>query len=74
MKIHVVGFELFLTDGRTDGRNIDRRTVMTKFIVAFRNFANAPKNCNIFFLIVAPCILVYVQFTHQQMHFYFKKH
>ena len=23
-----------------------------------------------FFLIVAPCILIYVQFTHQQMHFY----
>jgi hypothetical protein len=27
------------TDGRTDGR-----TDMTKLIVAFRNFANAPKN------------------------------
>ena len=23
-----------------------------------------------FFLIVAPCILMHVQFTHQQMHFY----
>jgi hypothetical protein len=33
MKIHPVGAELFHTDGRTD---------MTKLIVAFRNFANAP--------------------------------
>jgi hypothetical protein len=23
----------------------DRRTDMTKLVVAFRNFANAPKNC-----------------------------
>jgi len=29
--------------GRTDERK-DRRTDMTKLIVAFRNFANAPKN------------------------------
>jgi hypothetical protein len=29
------------TDGPTDGR---RQTYMTKLIVAFRNFANAPKN------------------------------
>jgi len=35
MKIHPVEAELFmLTDGRTD---------MTKLIVAFRKFANAPK-------------------------------
>ena len=33
MKIRPVGAELFLTDGRTD---------MTKLIIAFRNFANAP--------------------------------
>ena len=25
------------------------------------------------FFIVAPCILVYVQFTHQQMHFFILK-
>jgi hypothetical protein len=30
--------------GRTD-RQTDRPTDMTKLIVAFRNFANAPKNC-----------------------------
>ena len=34
MKIRPVGAELFDTDGRTD---------ITKLIVAFRNFANAPK-------------------------------
>ena len=28
-----------------------------------------------FFFIVAPCILIHLEFTHQQMHFfYFKKH
>jgi hypothetical protein len=35
MKIRPVGAELFHMDGRTD---------MTKLIVGFRNFANAPKN------------------------------
>jgi hypothetical protein len=35
MKIHPVGAELFDEDGRTD---------MTKLIVAFHNFAKAPKN------------------------------
>ena len=34
MKIRHVGAKLFHADGRTD---------MTKLIVAFRNFANAPK-------------------------------
>jgi hypothetical protein len=35
MKIRPVGAELFHADGRID---------MTKLVVAFRNFANAPKN------------------------------
>jgi hypothetical protein len=39
MKVCPVGAELFHADGRTDGQ-----TDMTKLIVAFRNFANAPKN------------------------------
>jgi hypothetical protein len=39
MKIHRVEVELLHTDGRTDGR-----TNMTKQIVVFCNFANAPKN------------------------------
>jgi hypothetical protein len=47
MKIHWVGAELFhagrRTDGRTEGRT-DERTNVTKLIVAFRNFANAPNN------------------------------
>ena len=35
------------TDGRTEGRSNTRKgrqTDMTKLIVAFRNFSNAPKN------------------------------
>jgi len=43
MKIHPVGTELFHADGQTDRRK-EGRTDMTKQIVAFRNFANAPKN------------------------------
>jgi len=39
MKICPVGAELFLADRRRD-----RRTVMTELIVAFRNFAEAPRN------------------------------
>jgi len=35
MKIRLVGAELFHADGQTD---------VAKVIVAFRNFANAPKN------------------------------
>ena len=38
MKIRPVGAELFHADRRTDGQ-----TDMTKIIVAFRNFVNAPK-------------------------------
>jgi len=31
--------------------------------------------CDLFFFIFAPCSLIYVQFTHQQMNFfYLKKH
>jgi hypothetical protein len=36
------GAELFHAGRRTD-RQTDRQTDMTKLIVAFRNFANAPK-------------------------------
>jgi hypothetical protein len=39
MKIHLVGDELFHVDGWTD-----KRTDMTKLIVAFHSYANAPKN------------------------------
>jgi len=38
MKIRLVGAELFHTDGQKD-----RQTDITKLIVAFHNFANAPK-------------------------------
>jgi len=39
MTIRPVEAELFHAEGRTDGHRD-----MTKLIVAFRNFANAPKN------------------------------
>jgi len=42
MKFSPVRAELFNADGRTDGRR-GTRTDITKLIVAFRNFANAPK-------------------------------
>ena len=38
MKIRPVGAELFQGDGQTDS------PYMTKLIVAFRNFANAPNS------------------------------
>jgi len=44
MKISPVRAELFHAHRRTD-RRTDRRKDMTKLIVTFRNFANAPKNC-----------------------------
>ena len=47
MKINPVGAELFHADGRTD---------MTKLIVAFCNFANAPKDYFSFQLSVLPKI------------------
>jgi hypothetical protein len=43
MKISSVGAELFHADWLTDGRT-DGPTDMTKLIVAFLNFANAPKS------------------------------
>jgi hypothetical protein len=39
VKIRPVGQELFHADGEMDGQ-----TDMTKLIVAFHNFTNAPKN------------------------------
>jgi hypothetical protein len=42
MKILPVGVELYLCE-QMDGR-MDRRTHMTNLTVAFRNFANAPRN------------------------------
>jgi hypothetical protein len=39
LKIHPVGAQLFDADRETEGQ-----TDMTKLIIAFRNFANAPKN------------------------------
>jgi hypothetical protein len=40
MKISPVGAELFHEDRRRD-----KRIVMTKLIITFRNFAKAPRNC-----------------------------
>jgi Fe-S-cluster formation regulator IscX/YfhJ len=44
MKIRPVGAKLFHADGQTD-RQTSGLTDMTKLIVAFRNFENAPENC-----------------------------
>jgi hypothetical protein len=44
MKMLAMGAQLFHAEGRTD-RRMDRRIDTTKLIVAFRNFVNAPKNC-----------------------------
>jgi len=41
MEIRIVGPEFFYSDGQTQ---MDGETEMTKLIVAFRNFANAPNN------------------------------
>jgi hypothetical protein len=43
VNIRPEGAEVFHVDGLAGGWT-DRRTDMTKLIVAFRNFANAPKN------------------------------
>ena len=50
LKVRPVGAELFHADGQTD---------MTKLIVAFRNFANAPKNefCSLELIRRGPAIL-----------------
>ena len=42
MKLSQLGAELFYADGWMDGRT-DGQTDMTKLIVDFRNFSNAPK-------------------------------
>jgi hypothetical protein len=47
MKIRPVNAELFHVDERTDGQ-----TDMTKLIVTFCNFSNAPKNASAYNLIV----------------------
>jgi hypothetical protein len=43
MKIRPVGAELFHADQRTDGQT-DKRAGITKLIIAFRNYSNAPKS------------------------------
>jgi hypothetical protein len=45
MKICAVGAELFHSDGQRHIQT-DGRTDMTKLVVAFRNFANAPNNAD----------------------------
>jgi hypothetical protein len=60
MKILSVGGQLFLEDRRIDGRTdgwTDRETDMTRLIVAFRSFANDPKN------LTDRYFVVYIQYT-----------
>jgi hypothetical protein len=47
MKMRPLGEELFHADGQTHRRmdgQTDMQAGMTKLIIAFRNFANAPKH------------------------------
>jgi hypothetical protein len=44
MQIRPVGAELFHAEGGQTDRRTDGQTDMTRLIVAFRNFANAPEN------------------------------
>ena len=44
IKLRPLEAELIHAERQTDGRT-DVQTDMTKLVVAFRNFANAPKNC-----------------------------
>jgi hypothetical protein len=55
MKIRPVGAELF---------HADRRTDMTKLIVAFRNFANAPKNVEVKLTFVKVIFIFYCHFQN----------
>ena len=59
-----MGAAVFLADGQTD-RRIDGHADMTKLIVAFRNFANAPKKwfnpCTVFTVREAHCVLCEVR-------------
>jgi hypothetical protein len=57
-KIGPVGVELFHADGRTD---------MTKQIVAFRNFANAPKRIVTFLIIPVTDIFISDIFVHTEV-------
>jgi hypothetical protein len=53
MKIRPMGAELFHADQRTD---------MTKLIVAFRKFANAPKKVGLWYrLAVCVCVCVWIK-------------
>ena len=59
MKIRPVGAELFRAE-----RQIDRRTDITKLIVAFRNFANALKK--LYILLVLLPVTIY----HRSIYLY----
>jgi len=51
MEIRLVGAEVFHADGRTQtGRRTERQTEVRNLVVAFRSFANAPKNWRGLFL------------------------
>jgi hypothetical protein len=46
-KFPPVGAELFHANGRQTNRQTDRQADMTKIVITFHNFANAPKPRNI---------------------------
>ena len=57
MKIRLLGAELSLADGWTNGR-ADKQTDMTKLIVAFPNFADEPKKWLELFEIRVKCVKI----------------
>jgi hypothetical protein len=61
VKMRPVGAELFHADGRRNGRT-DTQTDMTKLIVAFRNFANSPKNST---LLLRKCVCVFLGISEE---------
>lgn len=58
MKMRPVGDELFHAGGRTD-----RQTYMTKLIVAFGNFASAPKNVVCVRVGMCACTPVFMKYS-----------
>jgi Fe-S-cluster formation regulator IscX/YfhJ len=54
------GADLFHADGEQDGRT-DRKTDMTKLVVAFRNFENAPNVRNGLFAILHGALNIHLR-------------
>jgi len=58
MEIRLLGAELFHTDMRMEG-STDGQTDMSKLIVTFRSFANAPQKGRIIHYIICVTVVIY---------------